>query len=141
MRYVIDGYNVAHALFGRDAKRASAEEMRDTLLRRLRRFASRKRLVTVVFDSRDGGARTGRRVRSGGCDVRFAPSADEEIISMVRGAKHPGRLRVVTRDREVEGRARQLGADTMRVLDFLGDLEDRCGPDREPGEPPEKYDP
>jgi predicted RNA-binding protein with PIN domain len=141
MHYVIDGYNVAHVLFGVEARSASPEEMRGALLRRLRRYASRKRRVTAVFDGRAGGGTGRSSERSGEVEVRFAPSADEEIVEIVRRAPDPGRVRVVTRDREVAGRARQLGADTTPVPVFLDDLEDRCGPDIEPGEPPEKYDP
>jgi len=143
MHYVIDGYNVAHALFGRTARRASPEEMRETLLRYLRRFSARGRELTVVFDRQteapSGAATPG--LRAAGVRVRFAASADEAIVALVREARDPSRIRVVSRDREVIGRARQLGATSARVLDFLEELDALGGSEIEPGEPPEKFDP
>lgn len=142
MHYLVDGYNVAHALFGREARRASPEELREALLRRLRRYGHRRRKVTVVFDGGIAGASPGDRIRGGAeLEVRYAPSADDEIVSLVRDAPAPARVRVVTRDREVETRSRSLGARVVRVIDFLEELEAHAGPDMEPGEPREKYDP
>jgi predicted RNA-binding protein with PIN domain len=140
MHFVVDGYNAARRLFGREGAGATPEELREALLRRLRRFATRRRKVTVVFDGKNRPPGVPSRFTTAGVDVVFAPSADEAIVAMVRGAPDPGRLTVVSRDREVEGRSVQLGARSARVVDFLDELERAAGPDIEPGEPPEKYD-
>lgn len=135
MLYLVDGYNVAHRLFGVAGRRASAEQLRDAVLRRIRPFCSRRRRVIVVFD----GDPDGRPIR-GELEIRYARSADDEIVRIVRDHPDPGRLRVVSHDREVTGKSRQLGARIVRVVDFLDDLDDLNGPDIVPGEPPEKYD-
>jgi len=141
MRFVVDGYNVAHRLFGRDSRKATQEQLRDALLRRVRRFATRRRRVTVVFDGVPGPGARGVPRGTGDMEIVYAPSADDEIVDLVRRSDAPDRLRVVSRDREVTGRAVQLGARIVRVVDFLDWLDDVAGPDVEPGEPPEKYDP
>ena len=137
MHYLVDGYNVAHRLFGVAGRRATPEELREAVLRRIRPFCSKRRRVVVVFDGTpdDFGAR-----RGGVLEIRFARSADDEIVRIVRDDPDPSRLRVVSHDREVTGRARQLGARIVRVVDFLDDLDQLSGPDIVPGEPPEKYD-
>ena len=48
-------------------------------------------------------------------------------------------VRLLHHDARVFGQV--FGQAFDRVSTFLDDLEGRCGPDIEPGEPPEKYDP
>lgn len=137
MKYLIDGYNVAYRMFGPGGRRANSEELRDLVLRRLRRFVTRRRRVTVVFDGVAGRRGTDR---VGDVTVVYASDADEEIVRRVREARAPDGWSVVSADRELTGRVRQLGARVVRVIDFLDDLDDVVGPDAEPGEPPQKYD-
>ena len=138
MRYLVDGYNVAHRLFGRDSRHARPDELREALLRRLRRFVNRRRKVLVVFDGEDGTSTS--RFGAGELEIVYARSADDEIVRRVRSAHDPSAFRVVSADREVTGRSGQLGARIVRVIDFIDELDDVAGPDMEPGEPPEKYE-
>lgn len=118
---VIDGYNLAHALAEtRVVVRNDRDRARQILIDLLRRY---KKLhpaeITVVFDGREG--RGERRQRVAGIDLiyAFAPvSADEEIRSIVKRTKDPGRLLVVSSDREVSGPARRGGAETIASGEF-----------------------
>lgn len=120
---LIDAYNVMYRRW------RSVPEDRD---------ASRERLVRetaaalggvrgvgrahLVFDTWAGAARAGLRSRDGRVSWHYAHgSADEAILEHLR--RHEGRkagvsLLVVTDDRELAGRARQLGARTMGVAAF-----------------------
>jgi predicted RNA-binding protein with PIN domain len=68
--------------------------------------------VTVVFDRRPPDVAPGRH---GGVEVAFASrrgrnAADHEIVDMVAGHPDPGRYLVVTSDRWLVQRVRELGA-------------------------------
>jgi predicted RNA-binding protein with PIN domain len=68
--------------------------------------------VTVVFDRRPPDVAPGRH---GGVEVAFASrrgrnAADHEIVEMVAAHEDPGHYLVVTSDRELVGRVRDLGA-------------------------------
>jgi predicted RNA-binding protein with PIN domain len=68
--------------------------------------------VTVVFDRRPPDLSPGRH---GAVEVAFATrrgrnAADDEIVAMVGGDPDPGSRQVVTSDRRLAERARDLGA-------------------------------
>ena len=68
--------------------------------------------VTVVFDRRPPDVAPGRH---GGVEVAFASrrgrnAADHEIVDLVAGHPDPGRYLVVTSDRWLVERVRELGA-------------------------------
>jgi predicted RNA-binding protein with PIN domain len=68
--------------------------------------------VTVVFDRRPPDVAPGRH---GGVEVAFASrrgrnAADHEIVDLVAGHPDPGRYLVVTSDRWLVQRVRELGA-------------------------------
>jgi predicted RNA-binding protein with PIN domain len=68
--------------------------------------------VTVVFDRRPPDLSPGRH---GAVEVAFASrrgrnAADDEIVAMVGGDPEPGSRQVVTSDRRLAERARDLGA-------------------------------
>ncbi|HYN17141.1 MAG TPA: NYN domain-containing protein [Actinomycetes bacterium] len=68
--------------------------------------------VTVVFDRRPPDLSPGRH---GAVEVAFASrhgrnAADDEIVTMVGGSPEPGRQLVVTSDRRLAERVRDLGA-------------------------------
>lgn len=79
----------------------------------------------LVFDTTEAGrARAGTHGRDGAVTWSYARgSADEEIVRLVR--QHEGRggdgapLTVVTDDRELRGRVRQLGARVARVHEWF----------------------
>ena len=124
---LIDAYNAMYRLL------SVVPEDRDTARRLLvaRTQAAllagtlqpRARRAHLVFDTWPGAERAGLRDRAGTVSWHYAHgSADEAIIEHLR--RHEGRaLRpsvvVVTDDRELGGRARQLGATTVGIRAFF----------------------
>ncbi len=100
---VVDGYNVSFQL---DESRFSTPDLRDRVreeLVRLRRLAAGPMPVVLVFDSSEEEATI-----PGPVEVRFVPSADDEIVRLA--AQLPGDVVVVSTDREVRERAEMNGA-------------------------------
>ncbi len=124
--WLVDGFNLMHAavLRGRDRRgwwRAEARERVLELVRRLEVPAGVE--VVVVFDGQrpaDEPERTGP-----GPQVVFAASADEWLVRAVRQAAEPGRIAVVTADRQLADRARHRGARVIGPRAFR----ERCGGD------------
>jgi predicted RNA-binding protein with PIN domain len=76
--------------------------------------------VTVVFDHRPPDLAAGRH---GAVEVAFASrrgrnAADDEIVGMVAGDPDPASARVVTSDRRLAERVRDLGAGVEPVSRF-----------------------
>jgi hypothetical protein len=130
--FLVDGYNALHQLVqptpqGIDeCRRAILGLVRDAL----RRGPSPRGggdLAHVVFDARKGGARAGSDGKDGPVSWSYADgSADDAIVDIVRRneASHDGRdIVVVTDDRELRGRAKQVGARALRVREWF----DRVG--------------
>ena len=115
MRILVDGHNAMYALkiSGRDHE-ARRKEL-------LRRVADRAPDATVYFDARNAPPGGMDHARQQGVRVRYCRhrEADHEILDDVRDADAPGRILVVTNDRELSGRATQLGAKSRRVQEFL----------------------
>ncbi len=132
---LIDAYNVMFRRWG------SVPEDRDASRTRLLRETAaalgrspRADRAHLVFDTWQGAARAGLRGRDGRVSWHYAHgSADEAILDHLRGHEgrpHGARLLVVTDDRELAGRARQLGARTIGVVAFYADTGDRPSPRR-----------
>ena len=88
-------------------------------------FASRAdESVTVVFDRRPAGMVDGRqgRVAVGFARDRGRNAADNEIVRMVEADPDPSSLVVVTSDRELAGRVRELGASVEPARRFADRL-------------------
>jgi len=128
---LVDAYNAAFRLPGkvpedRDAARRLLVEKAKAVVRRgaVRGLAR----VHLVFDTLPGAARAGLAASGGPVSWSYAEgSADEAILDRVR--EHEARragvsLLVVTDDRELAGRARQLGARSMRVGAFFAAAEE-----------------
>ncbi|MDI6739509.1 MAG: NYN domain-containing protein [Candidatus Edwardsbacteria bacterium] len=118
---IIDGYNLAFALKEtRGAVRSDQDKARQILLDLLRRYKkSLPAEITVVFDGRE--VQRERHQRISGIEVKYSrppATADDEIRSMVNAAKDPGRLLVVSSDREVSQYVRRRGAETVRSDEF-----------------------
>jgi (2Fe-2S) ferredoxin len=136
MHALIDGHN---ALFRLDLTGATPEAARERLLALV---AARTRDATVFFDAQGAPLLAPSIQRQGGLDVRYARGgeADALILAFVRDARNPGALLVVSDDRELCGRARQLGASTTGVREYFGESSGaspaplRGG--RRPAEPP-----
>ena len=122
MHYLIDGYNYVHR--AGLSRKGSLEQQRLLLSRRLRSLTAGRHEVSIIWDAR-GAARSQRDYAPPPGPVRsvFArtETADEAILDRVRWHEDARRLCVVSDDREVTGRARQLGARVMQV----GELENR----------------
>ena len=115
--WLVDGYNVLHAgvLGGRDRSRWWTESRRRELLERVAGFDAEAELWVVFDGSKDPEEPSGRP----GPRCVFASSADDWLIQRVRRADDPGRIAVVTSDRQVAGRARSRGAQVVSPMDFL----------------------
>ena len=108
---VIDGCNLAYKAFG-----GAGDGEREALTRALAAHYGRKQiLVTIVWDSSAGGD---MQQILPNLKVRYAPSADEHIIRLVRESPRPGSITVVTDDRPVGDSARSLGARLIRSSEF-----------------------
>jgi hypothetical protein len=99
---VIDGWNVAFLLAGNQEPDHRHREQVELSARRLRGFAASPLTLQLIFDSKQG------EDQAPGKDVRFVPSADDEIIKLAR--QRQGAMVVVTSDRRVREEAEAAGA-------------------------------
>ena len=76
--------------------------------------------ITIYWDAKGAWERPPEGAYDAGFDQRFVPVADDAIVDRVAASRRPGRLKVVSRDREVTGRSRQLGAKTATPAELLG---------------------
>jgi predicted RNA-binding protein with PIN domain len=142
VRYLIDGYNLAHALGGLEGRvgPAGLERARKRLLDHLAAaHGGAAGEVTIVFDAR-GARRLGAQEVVGGLDVRYAldEEADDLIERLVRAHSAPKQLAVVSDDRRVQAAARRRGGTPLGCQAYL-DLLDRLQAARPaPDVPPEK---
>jgi hypothetical protein len=119
VHYLVDGYNAAHWLAG-DADLGPGQ-LRALLTARLQaRQPPDAEAITIFWDSRARQGVMPQNEYSGWCEQRFVPIADDAIIDFVADDDRPGRLQVVSRDREVTGKSRQLGAKIMTPDQLLG---------------------
>ena len=116
MRVLIDGHNAMGAL---KVGGKSHEEKRRNLLLRVKEAEPP---ATVFFDARRAPADVMDTMSELGVKVRYCRGreADIAILEMVRASAAPGEIVVVTNDREVAGKAAQLGARALAVQDFFG---------------------
>jgi len=116
MRALIDGHNALGAL---RIRAKTHEAARQALLRRVAVVAPR---ATVFFDAREAPRDLPESGCEQGVDVYYCRrrEADQAILDEVRAADDSRDLIVVTNDREVAGRATQLGARAVGVTEFLG---------------------
>jgi len=115
MRAFVDGHNAIHALRITGADHAA---LRRELLRRVAEIDPE---ATVFFDAKNAPPDAPATAREGGLRVVYCRrrEADEEMIERVRGSDVPGGILVVTNDREVRGRAAQLGGKACKVAEFF----------------------
>lgn len=128
MEYWIDGYNL---LLRRGLDReGSLEAARGRLLRSLVPLGVPCR---AYFDARKGAPSGDERDASPATTVRARfvrdRSADDAMIDDLRGVPR-GSVVLVTDDRELRGRARQLGAATLGVARFVEKLDLAASPVR-----------
>ena len=130
MRFLIDGYNLLHAVWpaeGRQLRPKAWPRFRQRLLDRLRAFhAGDAEPVTVVFDAARQPHPEPAEADARGVRVRFAvgyPSADDLIEELIRADSAPARLTVVSDDRRVRDAARRRGCAVTGCLDYFEHLE------------------
>lgn len=140
MAYIIDGHNLIGVLPDIHLGDPNDETR---LLERLRSYRARVTRRTgpmiVFFDAgplrgetlpRVPAHRPGRRVSgyTPGVEARFADpgqTADDAIVTFLRGVTEPGQYAVVTDDQELMRRVRALGASATRASEFAARLAPR----------------
>jgi predicted RNA-binding protein with PIN domain len=147
MRYLIDGYNLAHQLTLRVGQVTASEltKARSDLLKHLAdRHGDHAGQVTVVFD-----AMTARGIELQqtmfGIDVRMAvgESADDVIERLVKAHASPKQLTVVSDDHRIQAAGRHRGCIVLGCPEYLDFLErPEAGPtNADPREKPEAVTP
>ena len=133
--YLIDAHNALFRLIERPPRHA--EGVRRAVVTRakdaLRRRGEAGARAHLVFDTAEAGRPlAGTHGRDGDVTWSYAAgSADEAILRLVRehAGTGGGRVAVVTDDRELRGRAGQLGAVAMRLHEWF-DAHDRSATPR-----------
>ncbi len=126
--YLIDGYNLIHAL-GLIQRRVAEGEL-ETARRRLleflvKSFAADAGRVTVVFDAKQAPRGVKRQQVFHGLHVDFAPkklSADDRIEELIEQAREPRRLVVISNDGRIQNAAKRRRAQSWThedLLDFI----------------------
>ncbi len=115
-RVLVDGHNAMHRLGIADGPQ---KPRREEIVRRVGAIA---RTATVYFDAHRGTGEPQANTQMGSVRVVYCydAEADHEILTAVRDADDPRALLVVSDDREVTGKSRQLGARASTVADFFG---------------------
>jgi predicted RNA-binding protein with PIN domain len=126
--YVIDGYNLIHALgmIQRHMTRGGLEDSRGKLLAFLAwAFGTEAARVRVVFDAKHAPRGVPKQQRRHGLHIHFAPknqSADDWIEKMIEEESQPRSLVVISNDMRLQSAARHRGARAWSheaLLDFL----------------------
>jgi predicted RNA-binding protein with PIN domain len=123
MRFLIDGYNLAHCLTlraGQVSKSELAQARIDLVKYLAQRHGREANAVTVVFD-----ASSARNIESKqtieNVDVRMAigESADDVIERLVKDHSAPKQLTVVSDDRRVQAAGRHRGCRVLECQKYL----------------------
>jgi predicted RNA-binding protein with PIN domain len=131
MFYLIDGYNLLHAM-GVLAGKVGPDGLAKARLRLLGLLSGAlgkdAPSVTIVFDA--AGAPPGLLddLEYQGIHIRFAvkfDQADDLIESLIRESSTPKQLAVVSDDRRIQSAARRRQCPVIRCLDFLEDIAKR----------------
>lgn len=120
MHYWIDGYNL---LFKLPDLKGSLEEKRRALIIELNRQAKHLLLqITVVFDATDPTRPLDFLSHYDAIEIIYTTSrstADESILQTVEQARNPLDLCIVTSDKDLSHKAKNLGAQTLSLANFL----------------------
>ncbi len=126
LHFILDGYNLLMRS-GRFSRVLDSEEIcvaRQKLIQlitRERPQGSARNRVTIIFDGKADVIGDWRGTPHQGIRIIFTEgeSADDRILKLIEGEKEPGQTVIVTDDRELSYRARQLRAKTLPVKEFL----------------------
>jgi len=150
MRYLIDGYNLIHALgmIQRDLPPGGLEESRRRLLVFLAKAFGKDAAVTIVFDAQHAPRNISRLQTHQGLHIEFAPagqSADDRIETLIEEAAEPKALVVISNDMRLQDAARRRGARSWSheaLLDFLDKPQSPAPPEKaDSAEKPEPVSP
>jgi predicted RNA-binding protein with PIN domain len=129
MVYLIDGYNLLHAmgvLRGRVGPQG-LQKARQRLLGLLQgALGMESSDTTIVFDAAGAPAGAADEQECGGIQVRFAvhhEQADDLIEALIRQSSAPKQLTVVSDDHRIQVAARRRHCRVLGCLDFLEELE------------------
>ncbi|HEV3119761.1 MAG TPA: NYN domain-containing protein [Gemmataceae bacterium] len=131
MQYVIDGYNLLHALglFRARAGPAALLKARVRLLQFLREnLGEQSSSATVVFDAQDVPAGLPEEEYYEGIHVRYAvhePHADDLIEEIIRRQSVPSQLAVVSDDHRLQRAAERRHCKALGCSEFFDLLEQR----------------
>jgi len=124
MRYLIDGYNLAHALgllHGKVAPGGVDVARRSLLVRLLESPGLDPKAVIVVFDAQRAPAGTPARQDYQGIQVVNAlrQEADDLIEDLIEHEAQPRQVAVVSDDHRIKDAARRRRCVPLGCLDFL----------------------
>lgn len=128
MRYLIDGYNLLHAmglLTGRVGPHG-LEQARFAMLGRLRGAGDASASgVTVVFDAAHAPPGAVAEEDYQGIHIRYAleGEADDVIESLIQRDSTPRKLTVVSDDRRIQRAGRRRRCPVLGCMDYLDRLE------------------
>jgi predicted RNA-binding protein with PIN domain len=145
--YVIDGYNLLHAM-GILLGKVRAPELARARLRLqeflVAAFGEQAGEVTVVFDAARAPPKVPREQTYKGLTILLAvgqQEADDLIEGLIAHHSAPKQLMVVSSDHRLQTAARRKGAQAIGSTEFLDFLERRRQGSREAGrDEPEKKD-
>ena len=123
--YIVDGYNVLHALF-RGAEKEEIFARRDWLADRLASFAALQGARAVlVFDGSGPRSTSSEPIRGAPVEVVFAGgrfTADTLIARRIAGQPADVQVIVVSADQEVQRTASRAGVSRMTPLELATEM-------------------
>ena len=129
MRYLIDGYNLMHAmgiLLGRVGPQG-LERARTRLLGHLHgAYGNESTCLTVIFDAANHPPGADATQNFHGIEVTFAvevEEADDLLETLIKRESTPRNLRVVSDDHRIQRAARRRQCIVMSCGDFMDELE------------------
>lgn len=139
MRFLIDGYNLMHALgLARPRSWNQLERSRADLLDWLLRIHETPRDVTVVFDGKTGGDSSHMTYRELNVHFSTGESADDLIEAMIQVEQKPAQVTVVSSDRRIWERATRRGCTAWLSDEYIEWATNRGNPRPASHRPAEK---
>lgn len=139
LHYIIDGYNVVHAIPSLKKTLAhNAESARELLIHSAGRFSLTKKIrCTIVFD---GSAPNNFRKQSTSAPIHVVYSApltaDAKIKQMIEHSKNRNQLVIITSDREILDFAKVCSCQTHTAKHFSNLLQGSDDSASEKTDPP-----
>ena len=143
MRYLIDGYNLLHAMglvLGRVGPHGLERARLALLARLLGEHGTGAAGVTVVFDASRAPRGTAAEEDYHGIHVRYAldGEADDVIEELIRLDAAPRQLSVVSDDHRIQQAGRRRRCAVLGCMEYLDQMERSRWPTAPPGESPAK---